>query len=70
MTIPMNLLSLQIFNVDLCEPIFVHSITDYNLWQKSQTHIVPRCMKCREYYNNYFKPNNYPVKKRLQVLKH
>ena len=35
--------SLEILNVDFCVPIFVHSITDYNLWQKSQTHIVPYC---------------------------
>ena len=31
MTIPMTLISLEIFNVDFCVPIFVHSITDYNL---------------------------------------
>ena len=34
MTIPMTLISLEIFNVDFWEPIFVHSITDYNLWQE------------------------------------
>ena len=60
MTIPMTLISLEIFIVDFWEPIFLHSITNYNLSQEFQTHIVPS-QKCSEYCNNYFKPNNYPA---------
>ena len=41
MTIPMTLISLDIVNVDFCETIFVHNITDYNLWFEPQSLMVP-----------------------------